>query len=158
MQIAYRTLQGATPSIDPEFVVEVAWNTSVLEGYPWVHLPNRSPFPGIGRFFGLFNPGVWGLIRKSHFDAAILPDYFYFSAWIAITAAKWSGTPILFLTESHSLRSWNAQSPWKLWPAFFVKSCRIPKGEREWERRRGGAWKRGRHGSARIEFYVQSNR
>ncbi len=50
--------------IDPEFGVEVKWDTFVLDGYPWVHLPNRSPVPGIGRFFGLFNPGVWRLIRK----------------------------------------------------------------------------------------------
>jgi glycosyltransferase involved in cell wall biosynthesis len=114
LQIAYCTLQGAKASIDPEFGVEVAWDTSVLDGYPWVHLPNRSPVPGLGRFFGLFNPGVWGLIRRGHFDAVILPGYFYCTAWIAIAAAKWSGTPILFVTDSHSLRSWRAQSPWKL--------------------------------------------
>jgi len=114
LQIAYCTLQGATPSIDPEFGVEVAWDTSVLEGYSWVQLPNRSPVPGLGRFFGLVNPGIWGLIRKSRFDAAILPGYFYFTAWIGIAAAKWYGTPILFVTDSHDLRSWNTQSPWKL--------------------------------------------
>jgi len=114
LQIAYCSMQGATPSIDPEFGVEVMWDISVLDGYPWVHIPNRSPVPGLGRFFGLFNPGVWGLIRKSHFDAAILPGYFYFTAWIAIAAARLSGTPIVFVTDSHSLRSWNAQSPWKL--------------------------------------------
>jgi glycosyltransferase involved in cell wall biosynthesis len=114
LQIAYCTLQGAAASIDPEFGVEVKWDTSVLDGYPWVQLPNRSPVPGLGRFFGLVNPGVWKLIRESRFDAAILPGYFYFTAWIAIAAAKWSGTPILFVTDSHSLRSWRAQSPWKL--------------------------------------------
>jgi len=114
LQIAYCTLQGAKSSIDPEFGVEVKWDTSVLDGYPWVQLPNRSPSPGLGRFFGLVNPGVWRLIRDAHLDAAILPGYFYFTAWIAIAAAKWSGTPILFVTDSHSLRSWRAQSPWKL--------------------------------------------
>src|SRR5579863_1721219 len=35
LQIAYCTLQGATPSVDPEFGVEVVWDTSVLDGYPW---------------------------------------------------------------------------------------------------------------------------
>ena len=114
LQIAYCTLRGAKPSIDPEFGVEVAWDTSVLDGYPWVHLPNRSPVPELGRFFGLFNPGVWRMIRKGRFDAVILPGYFYSTAWIAIAAAKWNGTPILFITDSHSLRSWRAQSPWKL--------------------------------------------
>jgi glycosyltransferase involved in cell wall biosynthesis len=114
LQIAYCTLQGAKASIDPEFGVEVAWDTSVLDGYPWVHLPNRSPIPGLGKFFGLFNPTVWGLIRRSRFDAVILPGYFYCTAWIAIAAAKWSGTPILFVTDSHSLRSWRTQTARKL--------------------------------------------
>ena len=114
LQIAYCTLQGAKSSIDPEFGVEVKWDTSVLDGYPWIQLPNRSPSPGLGRFFGLINPGVWKLIRDSDLDAVILPGYFYFTAWIAIAAARWSGTPILFVTDSHSLRSWRAQSAWKL--------------------------------------------
>ena len=114
LQVVYCSLQGAKPSIDPEFGVEVAWDTSVLDGYAWIQLPNRSLAPGLGRFFGLFNPGVWKLIRDGRFDAAILPGYFYFTAWIAIAAAKWYGTPIIFVTDSHSLRSWKAQSPWKL--------------------------------------------
>ena len=114
LQIAYCTLQGAKSSIDPEFGVEVKWDTSVLDGYPWVQLPNRSLAPGLGRFFGLVNPSVWKVIRDARLDAAILPGYFYFTAWIAIAAAKWTGTPVLFVTDSHSLRSWRAQSPWKL--------------------------------------------
>jgi glycosyltransferase involved in cell wall biosynthesis len=114
LQIAYCSLQGAEPSIDPEFGVEIAWDTSVLDGYPWVHLRNRSLVPGLGRFFGLVNPSVWGLIRKGRFDVAILPGYFYCTAWIAIAAARWYGTPILFVTDSHSLRSRGTQGTWKL--------------------------------------------
>lgn len=112
--VAYCSLQGAQREIDPEFGVEVAWDTSVLDGYQWVHLRNRSPVPGLGRFFGLFNPGLWTLIREGHFDAVILPGYFYFTAWIAIAAAKWHGVPILFITDAHTLRSWKTQSNWKL--------------------------------------------
>jgi glycosyltransferase involved in cell wall biosynthesis len=111
--IIYCSLQGAKPSIDPEFGVEVSWDASVLEGYPWVHVPNRSLVPGLGRFFGLFNPGVWKLIRDGHFDAAILPGYFYLSAWIAIAAAKWHGVPIIFATDAHNLRTWTTQGRWK---------------------------------------------
>lgn len=112
--VSYCSLQGAKPEIDPEFGVEVAWDTSVLDGYNWVHPPNRSLSPGLGRFFGLFNPGLWRLIREGRFDAVILPGYFYFSAWIAIAAAKWNRIPVLFITDAHSLQSWRAQSPWKL--------------------------------------------
>ena len=112
--VAYCSMQGAEPSMDPEFGVEVAWDTSLLEGYRWVRLTNRSPVPGLGRFFGLCNPGVWKTIREGRFDAVILPGYFYFTAWIAIAAAKWHGTPILFITDSHGLSSLRAQSAWRL--------------------------------------------
>jgi glycosyltransferase involved in cell wall biosynthesis len=112
--VAYCSLQGAKAEIDPEFGVEVAWDTSVLDGYEWVNIPNRSPAPGLGRFFGFVNPGLWRLIREGRFDAVILPGYFYFSAWIAIAAARWNGIPILFITDAHDLRSWKSQSPWKL--------------------------------------------
>ncbi len=118
--IVYCSLHGAEPSIDPEFGVEVTWDTPVLEGYPWVHLPNRSPVPGLGRFFGLFNPSLWKLIRDGHFDAAILPGYFYFSAWIAIIAAKFYGVPIIFATDAHNLRTWVTQAQWRIRLKKFI--------------------------------------
>ena len=46
--VAYCSLQGAEKGVDPGFGVEVAWDVPLLEGYPWVHVPNRSPRPGIG--------------------------------------------------------------------------------------------------------------
>jgi len=56
--VAYCSMQGAEARVDPEFGVEVAWDTPLFEGYPWVHVPNRAARPGLGRFFGLFNPGL----------------------------------------------------------------------------------------------------
>lgn len=112
--VAYCSMQGAQSGIDPGFGVEVTWDQPLLDGYSWVHVPNRSLRPGLGRFFGLFNPGLWKLIREGAFDAVYVSGYFYASAWIAILAAKWHGVPILFTTEAHSLRSWAAQSRWKL--------------------------------------------
>jgi glycosyltransferase involved in cell wall biosynthesis len=113
-QVAYCSLHGAEPSIDPEFGVEVTWDTPVLDGYRWMQLPNRALSPGLGRFFGLFNPGIWGVIRDGNFDAVVLPGYFYSTAWVALAAARFYGVPVFFLTDSHRLRSWRAQSPWKL--------------------------------------------
>ena len=114
IMVAYCSMQGAQAGVDPGFGVEVSWDTPLLEGYPWVHVPNRAPRPGIGRFFGLFNPGLWKLIRDGKFDAVFVSGYFYATAWITIFAAKWYGVPILFTTEAHSLRSWATQSKWKL--------------------------------------------
>jgi glycosyltransferase involved in cell wall biosynthesis len=120
--VAYCSMQGAQSGMDPGFGVEVSWDTPLLEGYPWVHVPNRALRPGIGHFFGLFNPGLWKLIRDGKFDAVFVSGYFYASAWIAILAAKWYGVPILFTTEAHSLRSWTIQSKWKLqFKKFLVR-------------------------------------
>ena len=112
--VAYCSMQGAEPGIDPGFGVKVSWDTSLLEGYPWVYVSNRAPRPGLGRFFGLINPGLWKLIREGHFDAVLVSGYFYASAWICIVAAKWYGVPLMFITDSHSLRSWAARSKWKV--------------------------------------------
>ena len=111
--VAYCTLQGAQAGVDPEFGVPVSWDEPQLEGYPWVDVPNRSPRPGLGRFFGHFNPGLWSLIRDGEFDAVWVSGYFYASAWIAILAARWQGVPLIFTTDAHNLRTWGTHSQWK---------------------------------------------
>jgi glycosyltransferase involved in cell wall biosynthesis len=118
--VAYCSMQGAEARVDPEFGVEVAWDTPLLEGYPWVHVPNRAPSPGLGRFFGLFNPGLWGLIRDGKFDAIFVSGYFYASAWLTILAAKWHGVGLIFSTDAYSLRSLKIRSAWRLWPKKFL--------------------------------------
>lgn len=112
--VAYCSMQGAESGVDPGFGVKVSWDTPLLEGYPWASVPNRAPRPGLGHFFGLFNPGLWTLIRDERFDAVLIAGYYFASAWIALAAAKCHGTPALFVSDSHSLRSWRAQSGWKL--------------------------------------------
>lgn len=118
--VAYCSMQGAEPGVDPEFGVEVAWDTPVLDGFPWAEVPNRSPRPGLGRFFGLFNPGLWSLIGKNQFDAILITGYFYASAWIAILSAKWHHIPVLIATDGHNLRTWSTRSRWKTWLKRFV--------------------------------------
>lgn len=113
--VAHCRLQGAQAGTDPEFGVEVKWDIPLLEGYSWVHVPNRSPRPGLGRFFGLLNPSLSKLIRTGGFDAVYLCGYYFASAWIAILAAKWSRTPIIFGTDGHRLRTWDSQSALQLW-------------------------------------------
>lgn len=123
--VAYCSMQGAEPHQDPEFGVEVAWDVELLEGYRWEQPPNRSPWPGIGSFWGLINPGLWALIRKGRYDAVVLlTGYVCASFWIALAAAKASRTPVLFGTDAHELRSRDNRK-WKLslkrafWPRLF---------------------------------------
>lgn len=102
--VAYCSMQGADAGIDPEFGIEIRWDTPLLEGYPWVLIPNRSPRPGLGRFFGLVNLGLWTLIRSQSFDAVVIyTGYMCASFWIACFAAKSRSIPVLISSDSSSL-------------------------------------------------------
>ena len=120
--VAYCSLQGAEPGLDPEFGIEVAWDVPLLDGYRWVHVPNRSPRPGLGRFFGLINPGLWRLIRTGGFDALMIyTGYMYASFWLATLAAKSDGASLLFGADSTTLRPRDGRR-WKAW----VKPLVVP--------------------------------
>jgi glycosyltransferase involved in cell wall biosynthesis len=105
IQVAYCTLQGATSGgVDPDFGREVKWDVPLLDGYPWTQVPNRASRPGLGRFFGLINSGLWSMIRKGCFDAVVIyTGYRYASFWIALAAAKLSGSKLFFGTDAASI-------------------------------------------------------
>ena len=123
--VAYCSLQGAEPGVDPEFGVKVAWDIPLLDGYQWVHVPNRSPRPGLGRFWGLLNPGLWRLVRTGDFDAVVIfTGYVYASFWITAAAAKSKRAALLFGTDAHDLRprdgrGWKTRVKGWLWPRLF---------------------------------------
>jgi glycosyltransferase involved in cell wall biosynthesis len=104
IEVAYCSLQGAESGVDKDFGVEVKWDVPLLDGYPWKQVPNRARRPGLERFFGLVNPGLWRMIRKGRYDAVIIyTGYRYASFWIALAAAKITGTTIMFGTDASSI-------------------------------------------------------
>jgi glycosyltransferase involved in cell wall biosynthesis len=120
MQVAYCSLQGAKPMLDREFGVEVAWDLPLLEGYPWVELPNRSPRPGLGRFFGLVNPGLWKLVRTGRFDVVVsYTGYAYLTFWILVAAAKLTRVPLLSSTDAYNLGGVNPRG----WKSLLKRLC-----------------------------------
>ncbi len=123
LMVSYCSMQGAESGLDPGFGIKVSWDTPLLEGYPWTSVRNHAMRPGLSNFFGLINPGLWRLTRDGRFDAVLVSGYSYASAWISIAAAKWYGVPLLFITDSHSLHSWRAQSKWSL----LIKKILVPK-------------------------------
>lgn len=111
--VAYCSLQGAEAGFDPEFGVQVQWDVSLLDGYKWVHVPNRSLRPRLGYFWGLWNPGLWKLVRKGNFDAVVIyTGYMYASFWLTVIAAKSAGVPVLISTDSTTLLS-REEKRWK---------------------------------------------
>ena len=114
VQVAYCSMQGAEPEVDPDFGVELKWDIPLMDGYPWLCLPNRFGKPNLSSFFGLVNTGVWRLIRRGHFDAVVLfTGYVYATFWIAVAAAKISRTAVLFGTDATSLQP-RDRKRWKI--------------------------------------------
>lgn len=125
LQVAYCSLQGAKPGYDPGFDREIAWDIPLLDGYRWLELPNRSFRPGLRRFWGLVNPGVWKLLREGRYDATVIyTGYVYATFWMAVLAARASGTAVLFGTDASSMdprdgRGWKLPVKRLLWPRLF---------------------------------------
>jgi len=121
VQIAYCSLQGAEASLDHEFGVEVKWDLPLLEGYPWVHVANKSPWPGVGRFWGLINPGLWKLVPGGYDAVVMYTGYMHASFWIVAAVAKLQGVPILFSTDATGINPRSGKR-WKVW----VKKVALP--------------------------------
>ncbi len=123
LHVAYCTLRGAEAAHDPEFGATVKWDVPLLDGYAWTHVPNRGS--GGEAFFGLWNPGIWKIIREGHFDAVLCyTGYLRATFWIAYVAAKFSSTAFLFGTDATTLtprdgHMWKRRIKRVLWPLLF---------------------------------------
>jgi glycosyltransferase involved in cell wall biosynthesis len=125
IQVAYCGMQAAEAHLDRDFGLSVKWDIPLLDGYPWVCLRNLSLRPGVGRFLGFFNPGIWHLISRGNFDAIVVfTGYVYATFWMALAAAKLRHIPAFFNTDAHELapadekRLKIAVKKW-LWPRLF---------------------------------------
>jgi glycosyltransferase involved in cell wall biosynthesis len=123
LTVGYCSLRGVKATYDPEFTATIKWDVPLLEGYEWTEIPNQGS--GSEAFFGLFNLGIWNLIRHGQFDAIIcLTGYIRASFWIAFFAARSAGTAFLFGTDANSLaprdsRSWKIFVKKFLWPRLY---------------------------------------
>jgi glycosyltransferase involved in cell wall biosynthesis len=123
LHVSYCTLRGAEAAHDPEFGASVKWDVPLLDGYAWTHVPNHGS--GADSFFGLFNPGIWKLIRTGNFDAVLcFTGYRCTTFWIALLAAKLSKTTFLFGADATTLaprdgNRWKIMVKKTLWPLLF---------------------------------------
>jgi glycosyltransferase involved in cell wall biosynthesis len=122
---AYCSMQGVEAGHDPGFGVDVAWDVPLLNGYPWIQVANVSRRPGLTRFFGLINPGLWGMIRNGKYDAILAyTGYANATFWIVALAAKLFRVPLLFGTDATSLNPrdgtrWKVTIKKRLLPMIF---------------------------------------
>jgi glycosyltransferase involved in cell wall biosynthesis len=130
LQVAYCSLRGAaTAGYDPDFQAAVQWDVPLLDGYPWVELPNKGS--GNQSFWGLRNPGLRELIRTGQFDAVLCyVGYRSASFWIARRAAFSANAAFLFGTDAHTLvprdpKGWKVRAKKLLWPVLFRQADQI---------------------------------
>ena len=123
LQVAYCSMRGAEASHDPEFGASIRWDVPVLDGHSWTHVPNRGS--GAESFLGLFNPGLWKLIRGGNFDAVLcFIGYVRATFWIACLASKFSKAAFIFGADATSLtprdgRNWKIPIKRFFWPHLF---------------------------------------
>jgi len=121
--VAYCSLRGAEAGHDPEFGASIQWDVPVLDGHSWTHVQNRGT--GAETFPGLFNPGLWKLIRSGRYDAVLcFIGYVRATFWIACLASKFSKAAFLFGADATSLtprdgRNWKVPIKRFFWPRLF---------------------------------------
>ena len=121
--VAYCSLRGAEAGHDPEFGTTVKWDVPLLDGYAWTHVPNRGS--DSQSFFGLYNPGLWKLIREGGFDAVLCyTGYPRATFWISFFAARATHTAFLFGTDAVTItpldrRMWKRPIKRFAWPLLF---------------------------------------
>jgi len=129
LKVAYCSLRGAEPALDPEFGTTVQWDVPLLDGYDWVRVPNQGT--GGESFFGLWNPGLWKLIRSESWDALIcLTSYQRASFWLCYFATRSKDIPFFFGTDSSSFdprepRPWRRFVKRLLWPRLFRLASQV---------------------------------
>jgi glycosyltransferase involved in cell wall biosynthesis len=129
LHVAYCQLRGAKAGLDPEFGREIQWDVPLLERYSWSQLSNRGD--GGESFFGLWNPGIWKLIRSGGYDAVLsFTGYRRVTFWIAWAASRLSKTAFLFGTDAIALSSrdgayWKVALKKILWPILFRSADQV---------------------------------
>ncbi|MHB8319635.1 MAG: glycosyltransferase family 4 protein [Acidimicrobiales bacterium] len=98
--VFYLSDHGLEESFDPGFGREVKYDVALLGGYEHRMVRNWSPAPAVGKPWGVFNPALPSLIRRSRLDALLVHGYSNISAWIAYLTAGACQIPYLLRGES----------------------------------------------------------
>ncbi|HEX6677358.1 MAG TPA: glycosyltransferase family 4 protein [Actinomycetes bacterium] len=100
LTVFYCSDQGARSYHDREFGRKVAWDVPLLDGYRHQVLPNLRHGGRVEGFTSLVNPGIVGALARGRFDALWLHSYHYATHCLAVAAARLTGTPVMYRTES----------------------------------------------------------
>jgi glycosyltransferase involved in cell wall biosynthesis len=98
--VLFLSEHGLAESFDPGFGRAVKYDVPLLGGYDHRIIRNRSPKPNVSSSWGVFNPSLPTLIRRSHIDVLLVHGYSHLSHWLAYATAACSKVPYLLRGES----------------------------------------------------------
>jgi len=112
LTVYYCSKAGAERYFDADMGTSLEWDIPLLQGYRHVFLPNWSPGSLEGGAFRFINPSIAFHLRNDRPDALLLMvGWASVTSWIAITAARTFGIPLLmygdssFIPESEGVRA-----------------------------------------------------
>lgn len=112
IQVAYCSMPNQNNMFDNiEHLNKQVFDIPMLEGYPWLKIPNISPYPSLSKFWGLINPQVVKL--ASEFECIVVFGHAYATFVMAIITAKLLRKPLILSTDATYLES-STGSNWKV--------------------------------------------
>lgn len=103
LTVLYCSDAGSGDTYCPEIGGTYRVDLPLLDGYRSTFLPNRAPRPTPFNFWGLVNPGLLGAIRRGRFDGVMVMGWGHVSMFLALAAARITGTPVFMHGDSASL-------------------------------------------------------
>jgi glycosyltransferase involved in cell wall biosynthesis len=103
LRVFYLSAGGLTPTRDPGFGIDVAWDIPLLDGYDHEFVPNASPHPGTARVSGLYNPRLAERLTAYRPDGILVFGYNYLSCYRLLASRIGRRVPLLFRGDSHRI-------------------------------------------------------
>jgi glycosyltransferase involved in cell wall biosynthesis len=100
LTVYYCSHQGVNEYVDPGFGKSFKWDLPLLEGYHYKFLPNLRRHDQVNGGISLINPSIIREINSGHYDVLWLQGYTFISDWLALGAARLSGTKVFYRSES----------------------------------------------------------
>jgi glycosyltransferase involved in cell wall biosynthesis len=92
--------RGVRATYDPGFGLDVAWDISLLDGYPHTFLRNRGRKKAPESFFGLLNPRLTHELTPGRFGALLIHGWRSASMLLALGLGRFRHIPVLYRADT----------------------------------------------------------
>jgi len=118
LKVFYCHQQTAQQQAQAGFGVDFDWDISLLEGYNFKFLKNKSKHPNVSKFFGCNTPEIAQIINENLFDAVIVHGWNILSFWQAIVTCWKKQTPVFIRGDSYLLSNRFFLKRWLKYPLY----------------------------------------